>query len=97
MMLDLAVIGAGPAGLSAGLVAHTNGLRVMVLERSSVAGGQILRADHEINERREKRAGHAGIEAEAVALGVIYIHGHWLDVNSIRDLEQAGRFTAGQR
>ncbi len=28
---------------------------------------------------------------------VIYIHGHWLDVNSIRDLEQAGRFTAGQR
>jgi phosphoenolpyruvate phosphomutase len=28
---------------------------------------------------------------------VIYIHGHWLDVNSLRDLEQASRFTAGQR
>jgi hypothetical protein len=27
---------------------------------------------------------------------VIYIHGHWLDVNSLADLEQAGEFTAGQ-
>ena len=27
---------------------------------------------------------------------VIYIHGHWLDVNSLTDLEQAGEFTAGQ-
>jgi len=28
---------------------------------------------------------------------VIYIHGHWLDVNSLPDLERAGVFTAGQR
>jgi len=49
-MLDLAIIGAGPAGLSAGLVAHTNGLHVMVLERSGVAGGQILRADHDVGD-----------------------------------------------
>ena len=28
---------------------------------------------------------------------VIYIHGHWLDVNSLADLERAGAFTAGQR
>ena len=27
---------------------------------------------------------------------VIYIHGHWLDVNSLQDLEQAGVFTAGR-
>lgn len=27
---------------------------------------------------------------------VIYIHGHWLDVNSLADLERAGAFTAGQ-
>ena len=26
---------------------------------------------------------------------VIYIHGHWLDVNSVQDLEKAGVFTAG--
>ncbi len=28
-------------------------------------------------------------------LRVIYIHGHWLDVNSLRDLEHAGAFAAG--
>ena len=28
---------------------------------------------------------------------VIYVHGHWLDINSVTDLEQAGVFTAGQR
>ena len=37
------------------------------------------------------------IVARGHPVRVIYIHGHWLDVNSIRDLEQAGRFTAGQR
>jgi phosphoenolpyruvate phosphomutase len=28
---------------------------------------------------------------------VMYIHGHWLDVNSIADLERAGEFIAGHR
>lgn len=37
------------------------------------------------------------IVARGHPVRVIYIHGHWLDVNSIRDLELAGRFTAGQR
>jgi hypothetical protein len=27
---------------------------------------------------------------------VWYIHGHWLDVNSLADLELAGNFTAAQ-
>jgi phosphoenolpyruvate phosphomutase len=27
---------------------------------------------------------------------VIYVHGHWLDVNSLADLEQAGEFIVGQ-
>ncbi|MGR8918759.1 MAG: phosphoenolpyruvate mutase [Gammaproteobacteria bacterium] len=31
------------------------------------------------------------------AVRVIYIHGHWLNVNSPSDLEDAGAFTAGQR
>jgi phosphoenolpyruvate phosphomutase len=28
---------------------------------------------------------------------VLYIHGHWLDVNSLEDLERAGDFALGQR
>lgn len=47
------------------------------------------------------RLGMGDLLNHIVAIGhtirVIYIHGHWLDVNSLRDLEQAGRFTAGQR
>ena len=35
--------------------------------------------------------------AQGHPVRVIYIHGHWLDVNSLSDLEQAGQFTAGQR
>ena len=28
---------------------------------------------------------------------VIYVHGHWLDINSFADLERAAAFTARQR
>lgn len=34
---------------------------------------------------------------EGHAIHVLYIHGHWLDVNSLSDLERAGRFSHGQR
>ena len=37
------------------------------------------------------------IVAQGHPVRVIYIHGHWLDVNSLRDLETAGRFAVGQR
>jgi phosphoenolpyruvate phosphomutase len=37
------------------------------------------------------------IIAQGHPIRVIYIHGHWLDVNSLHDLAQAGEFTAGQR
>jgi hypothetical protein len=28
---------------------------------------------------------------------VLYIHGHWLDVNSLDDLDRAGDFAQGHR
>ena len=37
-LLDLLIVGAGPAGLSAALEAHALGLRYLVLEQDSVAG-----------------------------------------------------------
>src|SRR5205823_4869764 len=37
---DLAVVGAGPAGLSAGIYGGTEGLNTAVLDQSESAGGQ---------------------------------------------------------
>ena len=38
---------------------------------------------------------HLVMQGHSVA--VVYIHGHWLDVNSLSDLERAGEFTRGVR
>ena len=42
---DLIVLGGGPAGLSAALVASNNGLRVVLVEASERLGGQLYHAD----------------------------------------------------
>ncbi len=41
-LLDVAIVGAGPAGLSAALNAHSRGLSYVVLEKESDLGGSLL-------------------------------------------------------
>ncbi|MEQ9462486.1 MAG: FAD-dependent oxidoreductase [Haliea sp.] len=41
--VDLAIVGAGPAGMAAALTAVAHGLRVVVIDEQQQAGGQILR------------------------------------------------------
>lgn len=41
-VLDVAIVGAGPAGLSAGLTAATSGLSYAVFEREETLGGSLL-------------------------------------------------------
>lgn len=48
--VELIVAGAGPAGLSAALVAHGNGARTVVLEAAPEVGGQVRLADHPITD-----------------------------------------------
>ncbi len=66
MIWDLIIIGAGPAGMNAALVAHAHGLRVLVLDRQEEPGGQIFR-----------RAG-SHEPAQAAALGPDYAKGREL-------------------
>ena len=40
---DLIIVGAGPCGLSAGLVAAQNGLKALIIDKASSCGGQIER------------------------------------------------------
>ena len=42
MVYDVIVIGAGPAGLAAGIYGKRAGLNILILDTSSISGGQIL-------------------------------------------------------
>lgn len=44
MSLDLAIVGAGPAGLAAAIEARRHGLSVLVLDEQAAPGGQVFRA-----------------------------------------------------
>ena len=41
-MYDLIIIGSGPAGLSAAVYGIRAGLKLLVLEKNSMSGGQVL-------------------------------------------------------
>lgn len=46
--LDVFIVGAGPAGISAAIWAHTLKLRYAVVESAAVAGGQLLRVHNRV-------------------------------------------------
>jgi thioredoxin reductase len=58
---DLAVVGAGPAGMAAAIAAAESGLSVIVLDEQTAAGGQVHRA-------LESRRHHGGDDRDGAAL-----------------------------
>lgn len=64
--VDLLIVGAGPAGMAAALVAREYGLDVMVVDDQSAPGGQIWRSV-ELTGRRDAILGPAFVEGRAVA------------------------------
>jgi NADPH-dependent 2,4-dienoyl-CoA reductase/sulfur reductase-like enzyme len=63
--VDLAIVGAGPAGLSAAIVARAHGLEVTVLDEQASPGGQIYRAVEDVAERRRERFAALGPDYQA--------------------------------
>lgn len=59
-MYDLAIIGAGPAGLSAAVTACRYKARVLVLDNNMVPGGQLIKQTHKFFGSHEHRAGERG-------------------------------------
>jgi thioredoxin reductase len=66
--VDVAVIGAGPAGLSAAAEAARHGCEVALLDENASAGGQLFKQIHKFFGSREHRAGRRGIDIGAELL-----------------------------
>lgn len=59
--IEVAVIGAGPAGLCAGLKAADHNSQVAIFDREHRLGGQLIKQTHKFFGSREHRAGVRGI------------------------------------
>ncbi len=58
---DVAVVGAGPAGLEAACTAAHYGARVCLIDRQHQIGGQLIKQTHKFFGSREQKAGTRGI------------------------------------
>jgi len=59
---DLAIVGGGPAGLSAAIYAGRFGLRSIVVEENFLVGGQLIKQTHKFFGSRSHYAGIRGID-----------------------------------
>ncbi len=57
---DIAIIGAGPAGLAAAIAAGKAGARVLLLERADYFGGQLVKQTHKFFGSKHEHAGERG-------------------------------------
>jgi NADPH-dependent 2,4-dienoyl-CoA reductase/sulfur reductase-like enzyme len=73
--VDVAVVGAGPAGLSAAAEAARNGCEVALIDENAAAGGQLFKQIHKFFGSRQHRAGRRGIDIGAELLDEVGRHG----------------------
>lgn len=59
---DIAIIGAGPAGLNAAISAASMGAGVLLLDRDEFVGGQLIKQTHKFFGSREQHASTRGID-----------------------------------
>ncbi|MCD6461819.1 MAG: (2Fe-2S)-binding protein [Thermoplasmata archaeon] len=62
MDVDVAVIGAGPAGLAAGIEAARKGVRTVIFDENIVPGGQLIKQTHKFFGSHLEEAGTRGID-----------------------------------
>ena len=79
--VDLAIVGAGPAGLTAAIEGAKRGCSTVVVDRNPKPGGQLIKQIHKFFGSREHRAGTRGVDIaqdlfrEAQDLGVTLMLG----------------------
>jgi len=60
--VDILVIGAGPAGLCAGIEAANQNAKVLIVDENQVVGGQLVKQTHKFFGSKQEKAGTRGIE-----------------------------------
>lgn len=68
---EVVVIGGGPSGLSAAIAASSLGLKVLVLDRNSRGGGQLVKQTHKFFGSKSQYASIRGIEIAKILLDKI--------------------------
>lgn len=71
---DVAVIGGGPAGMSAALAAAKQGARVVVFDQNDRLGGQLVKQTHRFFGSEKERAGTRGIAIARELIAEIGAH-----------------------
>ncbi|MDY0297434.1 MAG: FAD-dependent oxidoreductase [Acidobacteriota bacterium] len=66
---DLAIVGGGPAGLSAAIYAGRFGLRCIVVEENYLVGGQLIKQTHKFFGSRSHYAGVRGMDIAEILIG----------------------------
>jgi sarcosine oxidase subunit alpha len=79
--VDIFVVGAGPAGLCAGLESAKQGARVLLVDENQRVGGQLIKQTHKFFGSKQEKAGTRGIEI-AIELR-----------NELKEFEKNGRIT----
>lgn len=69
---DILIAGAGPAGLSAAIEAGKAGADVLVLERSHVPGGQLVKQTHMFFGSEKQHASYRGFDISNILLSQIH-------------------------
>ena len=62
MNIDIAIVGAGPAGLMAAIKSGQAGGKVLVLERANYLGGQLVKQTHKFFGSKSEYAGERGVD-----------------------------------
>ncbi len=65
---EIAVIGGGPAGLSAAIAASNLGARVLVVDRNSSGGGQLVKQTHKFFGSQKEHASTRGVDIAKILL-----------------------------
>ncbi|MEO0215610.1 MAG: NAD(P)/FAD-dependent oxidoreductase [candidate division WOR-3 bacterium] len=61
-MVDICIIGGGPAGLNAGIVAKELGASVLIIDDNPILGGQLIKQTHKFFGSKEHYCGVRGID-----------------------------------